>query len=386
MNDRSTAAPGPLTMTVGRITLRLVTARLAHPFENRWQRYHTWTKLQVEVDGSADGREDTGLAECSAMETPFYNYETIETAWYVIERFLGPMLLEAGTTDPLTCMRLWREVNGHEEAKAAVETALWDLQARLRGRPLCEELGGSVRPVPAGATVGIEPTVGELVESVGRAVRAGYRRVRLKVRPGWDAEPVREVLRAFPDLPLIADANAAYDESHLGTLQRLDGLGLLALEQPFPRHLLDTTAELQRRIATPVCLDEQVHSLRELREAAERGACRMVNIKAGRVGGLGRAVRIHDFCASAGIPAFVGAKWDQGIARWTNIALATLPHMTHPSDVGPSDSYYLDDGAEPRVTFDTPGWVLPSGRPGTGARPTGTLTTERQTELTKGVR
>lgn len=374
----------PLAMAVERVRLRLVTARLTHPFENRWQRYHTWTKLQVEVEGGAGDGTAVGRAECSAMETPFYNYETIETAWYVIERFLAPMLLEAGSSDPVACMRLWREVNGHEEAKAAVETALWDLQAKLRGRPLCEELGGSVRPVPAGATLGIEPTIDELVAGVARVARDGYRRVRLKIMPGWDVDPVREVIAAFPDLPVIADANAAYDETALDHLTGLDDLGMLALEQPFPRHLLHTTAELQERVRTPVCLDEQVHSLREVREAADLGACRMVNIKAGRVGGLGEAVRVHDFCADAGIPTFVGAKWDQGVARWTNIALATLPNMTEPSDVGTSDTYYLDDGAEPRVVFDTPGWVLPGTRPGSGAEPTGTLTVERETELTKG--
>ncbi|WP_079277840.1 o-succinylbenzoate synthase [Streptomyces sp. CB03234] len=368
-------------MNVDRVALRLVTARLARPFENRWQRYHTWTKLIVEVDG--DG--GTGRAECTAMETPFYNYETIVTAWYVIEEYLGPMLLAADDCDPHSCMRLWREVNGHEEAKGALETALWDLQARLRGRPLCEELGGSVRPVPVGATAGIEPTIDELLENVANAVRTGYQRVRLKIQPGWDTDPVREVRAAFPELPVIADANAAYDESHVEHLTTLDELGLLALEQPFPRHLLPTTAELQHRLETAVCLDEQVHSLRETQDAVRLGACRMVNIKTGRVGGLGESVRVHDFCAGEGIPTFVGGKWDQGIGRWTNLALATLPNMTLASDVGPSDTYYDDDGAWPRLAFHEPGWVRPLPGPGTGAEPTGTLKVEREKELTKGV-
>jgi len=366
-------------MKIDRITLRFVTARLTRPFENRWQRYHTWTKLVVEVTGE----DATGRAECSAMETPFYNYETIVTAWYVIEEYLGPMLLTAGEADPETCLALWRDVDGHEEAKGAVETALWDLRARLHGRPLCEELGGSVRPVPAGATAGIEPTIDELLENVADNVRTGYRRVRLKIKPGWDTEPLREVAAAFPDLPVIADANAAYDESHVDHLQRLDSLGLLALEQPFPRHLLTASAELQRRIDTPICLDEQVHSLREIQQAVRLGAGRMANIKTGRVGGLGEAVAIHDFCAAEGIPTFVGAKWDQGIGRWTNLAMATLPNMTLPSDVGPSDTYYTDDGAEPRLVFQEPGWVVPRGEPGSGVHPTGTLKVEREKELTK---
>lgn len=384
MTDRHADPDEREPLTIERIGLRFVTARLNRPFENRWQRYHTWTKLVVEVEGGTERSGGVGRAECTAMETPFYNYETIETAWYVIESYLGPMLLQAGTTTPESCMAIWREVNGHEEAKGAVESALWDLRARLNGRPLCEELGGSVRPVPVGTTAGIEPTIAELVDNIANRVREGYQRARIKIKPGWDLEPVRAVREAFPRLPLIADANAAYDESHLDDLVALDGLGLRALEQPFPRHLLESTAELQHRIDTAICLDEQVHSVREIREAARLGACRMANIKTGRVGGLGESVRIHDFCAEAGIPTFVGGKWDQGIGRWTNLALATLPNMTEASDVGPSGTYYDDDGAQPRLAFDTPGWVKPVDRPGTGVEPTGTLTTERYRDLVKG--
>ncbi len=384
MDTRYDELTGEPVLAVERVSLRLVTARLNRPFENRWQRYHTWTKLVVEVEGGTGEASGTGRAECTAMETPFYNYETIETAWYVIECFLGPMLLDAGGATTRSCMDLWREVNGHEEAKGALETALWDLRARLNGRPLCEELGGSVRPVPVGTTAGIEPTIDELVENIAARQRQGYRRARIKIRPGWDVEPVKAVRVAFPDLPLIADANAAYDESHLDHLVGLDGLGLTALEQPFPRHLLGSTAALQHRLNTAICLDEQVHSVREMREAARLGACRMANIKTGRVGGLGESVRVHDFCAQEGIPTFVGGKWDQGIGRWTNLALATLPNMTEASDVGPSDTYYDDDGAEPRLAFDAPGWVKPLARPGTGVEPTGTLRTERYLELTKG--
>jgi o-succinylbenzoate synthase len=364
-------------VNVERITLRLVTAELTRPFENRWQRYHTWTKLLIEAE--SDGR--VGIAECTAMETPFYNYETIETAWYIIDQYLGPAVLGAEDVEPADTRGLWRDVDGHEEAKGGLETALWDLRARLAGRPLCEEIGGSLRPVPVGATAGIEDSVDELLENVGRARDAGFQRVRLKIRPGWDIEPVREVRAAFPDLPVIADANAAYRESDLEQLTALDSFGLLAIEQPFPRHLLEVTADLQRRIDSAVCLDESVHSLRETQQAERLGACRMANIKTGRVGGLGESIRIHDFCASAGIPTFVGGKWDHGIGRWTNVALATLPNMTLPSDVGPSDAYYVDDGARPRLAFQRPGWVSPLDAPGTGARPTGALKVARETDV-----
>jgi len=349
---------------IDRIVLRFVTATLTRPFENRWQRYHTWTKLVVEVDAGGV----SGFSECAAMETPFYNYETIETAWYITEEYLAPALLRAQTTDPAAAQQEWADVNGHEEAKGGLEGALWDLRARQAGQPLCEALGGAVRPVPVGATAGIEPTIDELLANVSRMRDTGYQRVRVKIRPGWDIEPLREIHGAFPDLPIVADANAAYAEEHLDLLTGLDAFELMAIEQPFPRYLLETTAALQARVYTPVCLDEQIHSVREMRQACRLKAGRMANVKIGRVGGLGEAIRIHDFCQHEGIPLFVGGKWEQGLGRWCALALATLPNMTLPSDVGPSRQYYLDDGAEPKLEFVEPGWVTPTDRPGLGVR------------------
>lgn len=350
-------------MIVDRVVLRFVTATLTRPFENRWQRYTGWTKLVVQVD--ADGL--SGFGECAAMETPFYNYETIETAWHITEKYLAPMLLAERTADPDLAQAAWIDVNGHEEAKGGLESALWDLRARRAGRPLCAELGGSVRPVPVGATAGIEPTLDELLANVGRIADAGFRRVRIKIRPGWDVEPLREVRSAFPQLPVVADANAAYAEEDLDALAELDKFELMALEQPFPRHLMDSSVALQGWLATPICLDEQVHSLREMRAAHRVGAGRMANIKVGRVGGLSEAVRIHDFCHAEGIGVFVGGKWDHGIGRWCALALATLPGMTLPSDVGPARLYYPDDGVQPRLDFTEPGWAVPVDAPGLGA-------------------
>lgn len=369
-------------MAIERIVLRLVKCTLTQPFENRWQRYHTWTKLVVEVDAGGV----SGFGECAAMETPFYNYETIETAWYITEQYLAPALLQAGTADPAEAHRAWRDVNGHEEAKGGVEAALWDLRARLAGRPLCVELGGAVRRVPVGATAGIEPTVDALLTNVGRIRDSGFRRVRIKIRPGWDTVPLREIRAAFPELPVVADANGAYGEEHLDALARLDDLELMALEQPFPRYLLETTAALQARLATPICLDEQVHSLREMEQAQRCKAGRQANIKIGRVGGLAEALRIHDFCRSEGVDLFVGGKWEQGLGRWCAVALATLPGMTLPSDVGPSRDYYLDDAAAPRLDFVAPGWAQPSQRPGLGAELTGTAEVTRFHELTEAPR
>lgn len=349
-------------MVIDRIVLRLVRTELTRPFENRWQRYHTWTKLILQVDGEGT----SGFSECAAMETPFYNYETIETAWFITERYLAPMLLREQTTDPAGAQQAWADVNGHEEAKAGLEGALWDLRARQAGRPLCSELGGSVRPVPVGATAGIEPTLDELLSHIAAVRDAGFRRVRVKIRPGWDAEPLRAIHASFPDLPVIADANAAYGEDDIAALSSFDEFQLMAIEQPFPRDLLDCSAALQSRLITPICLDEQVHSVREMRRASQLKAGRMVNLKVGRVGGLAEAVRIHDFCRDEGMDVFIGGKWDQGLGRWAALALATLPGVTLPSDVGPSHHYYRHDGVDHALEFTRPGWVTPTTRPGLG--------------------
>lgn len=349
-------------MVIDGIILRLVRATLTRPFENRWQRYHAWTKLVVEVISEGV----SGFSECAAMETPFYNYETIETAWFITERYLAPILLKEQTTDPAAAQLAWADVNGHQEAKAGVEGALWDVRARQAGRPLCAELGGSVRPVPVGATAGIEATMDDLLAHIGSIQDAGFRRVRLKIRPGWDIEPLREIHAAFPTLPVIADANAAYEEEHLDLLSQVDEFELMALEQPFRRDLIDSSAALQARLITPICLDEQIHSVREMQQACRIKAGRMINVKVGRVGGLGEAVRIHDFCRDEGIGLFVGGKWDQGLGRWCALALATLPGVTLPSDVGPSRHYYVDDGVDHPLEWTEPGWVTPSDRPGLG--------------------
>ncbi|MFI1972829.1 o-succinylbenzoate synthase [Streptomyces cinnamoneus] len=349
-------------MRAERVSLLMTRAPLARPFENRWQRFESWTKVLVRVE--AGGL--TGLGECTAMETPYYNYETTETAWHVLERYLIPLVLRSGTTDPEAAARAWAHVNGHEEAKAALECALWDLRAKAAGVPLGVALGGERATVPVGATVGIEPTIDALVDAVARAHEAGYARVRIKIRQGWDVEPVKAVRSALPDVPLIADANAAYGAEDLPHLRALDGLGLLALEQPLKSRLIAESAALQASLATPVCLDESVKSLADVRQALDAGACRAVNVKAGRVGGLAEARRIHDACRDHGVPAFVGAKYDFGVGRWTNIALGTLANMTLPSDVGPTARYYRDDGTTPQVCFVSPGRVAPRPAPGLG--------------------
>jgi O-succinylbenzoate synthase len=357
-------------MRPDRIVLRMVKAKLSAPFENRWQRFEEWTKVLVQADAGSL----SGFGECTAMETPYYNYETIETAWHLLERYLVPLALDG---------RDWSHINGHEEAKGALDCALADLRAREAGRPLCDQIGGQVRPVRAAATVGIMPSHSALADAVDSARVAGYGRVRIKIRPGWDLGPVRIIRAAFPEMPLIADANAAYGPGDLEHLRRLDGLGLLALEQPFGHSMIDLTAELAASMDTAICLDESIKSVADAERAIAARACRIVNIKIGRAGGLAEAVRIHDLCRDHGIVNFTGAKYELGLGRWTNLALATLPNMTLPSDVGPSRRYYVDDGASPTLEFARPGWVEPLSAPGIGAAPNGGVCTEREISISR---
>lgn len=349
-------------MRIDAVVLRLVRATLRNPFENRWQRYEKWTKLIVEVRGEGA----VGLSECSAMETPFYSYETIETAWYVLEQYLCPMLLAQSFTSLAELRSRWELVCGHEEAKGAIECAVWELLARVAGQPLHRQLGGDARRVTAGATVGIQSSPDELVLRVAEAHADGYGRVRIKIRPGWDAIPVAAVRASLPHVPLMADANGAYGADDLDHLTAFDRFGLLALEQPFPRGLEHVSAELQSRLSTPIALDESIGSADDVQRMVKLGSGRIVNVKIGRVGGLDEAKKVHDVCADQGVPTFVGAKWDLGVARWTNIALATLPNMTLPSDVGASDRYYVDDIVSIPVAVSGPGLVEPLSGAGIG--------------------
>lgn len=362
---------------VERLTLRWVRAELAAPFSNRWQTIREWTKLLVAAE--ADG--ETGYGECTAMQTPYYSYETIDTAWHLIETYLAPLLFAAEDHDPRAVPGLWAHISGHEEAKAAVECALWDLRARLDRTPLCAAIGGAVRDVPTGGTVSLTEDVDSLIAAVAAHHERGDARVRVKIRPGWDVVPVRALRAALPHVPIIADANAAYRATDMDLLRAVAAAGPLAIEQPFIREHLPANAELQARVEVPVCLDESVRSFDEAEVAVAMNACRAMNVKVGRVGGIGEALRVHDLCAEAGIATFVGAKYDFGVGRWTNLALATLPNMTWASDCAPTAHYYAEDGVDTALTYSTSRHVRPLDAPGVGVRPTGALVTVRETEL-----
>jgi o-succinylbenzoate synthase len=363
MTVRPVASPGQVArVRIERVHLRLVRLPLVRSFETSVGRTDDRPFLLVTV--SADGV--TGWGECVAEARPFYSAETNETAWHVLREFLVPMLCAGPIEGPGDLAARFAPVRGHPMAKAALEMATWDLWAKRAGEPLWRLLGGSGRPVPSGVSIGIQASLEALVERVGQERAAGYRRVKIKIKPGWDLRAVEAVRRAHPDVPLMVDANAAYtlaDAEHLATL---DAARLLMIEQPLHHEDVRDHAALQARLSTPVCLDESIHSARRAVEALALGACRVVNIKPGRVGGHGEARQVHDACARHGVPVWAGGMLESGIGRAHNLHLATLPNYTLPGDIAASRRYYDPDLIDPPIDVSADGTVVVPPGPGIG--------------------
>lgn len=315
----------------------------------------------------ADGVE--GWSECVAGEAPGYSYETTETAWHVLSEWLLPALVGAEVEDgrrldPAPWLR------GHPMARASVEMAGWDLEAKRRGVSLAELLGG--RPgaaVPVGVSIGIQKTNAALLEKVEQYLHEGYRKIKVKIKPGRDVEALRSVRERFDDAPVMADANSAYRwPDDLERLREMDEFGLMMIEQPLGHEDLLDHAELQRRIDTPVCLDESVRSPDDARLALHLAAGSIVNIKPGRVGGLGASVAIHDACRAAGWPVWCGGMLESGIGRAHNIALASLPGFSVPGDISGSKRYWTEDIVHPEFEMQDGLMAVPAG-PGIGVTP-----------------
>jgi O-succinylbenzoate synthase len=309
-----------------------------------------------------------GWGECVAMEEPLYSSEHVAGAQHVIREFLGPRLLAAPDLDAAAVGPLLAPVKGHPMAKAAVEMAVLDAELRAAGRSFAEHLGAVREAVDCGVSVGIADSIGALLDMVAGYLDDGYRRVKLKIEPGWDVEPVRAVRERFgDDLLLQVDGNCAYTPADAAHLARLDAFGLLLIEQPLAEDDVRGHAALARRIRTPVCLDESITSARAAADAIALGACTIVNIKPGRVGGYLEARRVHDVCAAQGVPVWCGGMLETGLGRAGNVALAALPNFTLPGDTSASARYFHRD--------ITPPFVLEDGRlrvptgPGLGVAP-----------------
>jgi O-succinylbenzoate synthase len=330
------------------VRMRRLRMPLVAPFRTSFGAIAERDVLLLEAVTSAGA----GWGECVALAEPLYSAEYLDGAEHVIREHLLPRLFARPSLTAALVAEALRPVAGHPMAKAAVEMAVLDAELRARGESFAEHLGAVRDRVDCGVSVGIHETVDRLLEAVEGYVAQGYRRVKLKIEPGWDVEPARAVRERFPDLPLQVDANAAYSLADARHLARLDDLDLLLIEQPLPDDQVLAHAELARRVRTPICLDESITSAAGAAAAIGLGACSVVNVKPGRVGGYLEARRVHDVCQALHVPVWCGGMLETGLGRAGNLALAALPGFTLPGDTSASDRYYHRDLTEPFVMED----------------------------------
>jgi O-succinylbenzoate synthase len=351
-------------MKIEAITLREIHMPLVHFFETSFGRTYSRRILLVTVH--CEGVE--GWGECVAGEDPFYSSEWIESAWPTLTRYLIPALLGQSIESARECPALFAKVRSHRMAKAALENALWDAEATERQQPLWKLLGGTRRQIPCGVSIGIQDSVEQLLEKIQTELAAGYRRIKIKVKPGWDMNVLERVRARWADITLSCDANSAYTLDQVEHLRRFDQFNLLMIEQPLWHDDTYYHARLQKQLRTAICLDESIVSARSAAFAAEIGACRIVNIKVGRVGGFSEALSVHDVCQSHNIPVWCGGMLETGIGRAHNIALSTLPNFRLPGDVSASKRYWKEDIIDPEVEVSPQGMIAVGDQPGTGYR------------------
>jgi O-succinylbenzoate synthase len=344
-------------------------------FETSFGRSYDRAFLLVRLTG--DGHE--GWGEAVAEANPYYSSETTETAWHIITAFIAPRVLGATFAHPRDIFPALRGIRGHNMAKAGVEMAAWDLYARSLGQPLSRVLGGTRLRIASGVSVGIQDSLDELRSKIDRELSAGYQRIKIKVKPGWDLEAVEMVRRHFGAVPLMVDANAAYTLADAPHLARLDAHALMMIEQPLDYDDVSDHVELQRAITTPICLDDSIHTVRIARDAIRMGACKIINIKPGRVGGHLESIRLHDLCAENGIPVWHGGMLETGIGRAHNIHLASLPNFSLPGDIAASKRYYQPDLIEPAIEVAPDGTIAVPDAAGIGV----TIVAERVDRATE---
>ena len=351
-------------MKIEAITFREIQLPLVHFFETSFARVYSRRIVLVTVH--CEGVD--GWGECVAGEDPYYSAEWIETAWPTLKHYLGPAILGQNLLSARECVSLFARIRGHRMAKAAVENALWDAEARQNNEPLWKLLGGTLREIACGVSIGIQDTVEQLLEKIQVELGAGYRRIKVKVKPGWDVNVLERIRSRWPDILLSCDANSAYRLDQLEHLRGFDQFHLLMIEQPLWNDDIYYHARLQRELRTAICLDESIRHARDAAAAVESGACRIINVKVGRVGGFSEAIKVHDVCRAHNIPVWCGGMLESGVGRVHNIALSTLPNFRLPGDVSASKRYWKEDIIEPEVNVSSQGLIAVSDQPGTGYR------------------
>jgi o-succinylbenzoate synthase len=341
-------------INIDAIHLREINMPLAHPFETSFGLTTTRRILLVELE--SEGL--TAWGECVAGEHPYFSDEMIDTAWIITESELAPRLLEADLEGGGSCPPLFKQVRGHRMAKAALENAVWDLEAQFKRVSLAELLGGTRSVIPCGVSIGIQPSLETLMDKIAKELAAGYQRIKLKCKPGWDTSVFEAVRKRWPSITLSCDANSAYRMKDLDHIASWDQFSLLMIEQPLWYDDFYFHSMLQKRLDTAICLDESIRNRRDALAAIDMESCRIINIKVGRVGGFSEAIAVHNAAAERGIPVWCGGMLETGIGRSHNIALSSLPNFSLPGDVSASSRYWSQDIIEPEVTVSPLGEIV----------------------------
>ena len=358
-------------MKIDQVELYHISLPLVHPFQTSFDIERERECLLVTIHGEGL----TGWGECVATARPGFSYETVTTAWHILTGFIVPAILGQTISTPRDAIERHRWIRGHPMAKATLEAAVWDLLAQAQSTSLADMLappGHYDAPhrekVTVGVSVGVQPTMDDLLTRIQRFVDQGYRRIKIKIKPGWDLETVRAVRGRFPDLPLMVDANSAYQLADAPLFEAMDEYNLLMIEQPLAYDDIVDHAKLQARLVTPLCLDESITSPAHARWALEIDACRIINIKVGRVGGLTAAREIHDLARAQGVPVWCGGMLETGVGRAANVAIASLPGYTLPGDLSATARYYDPDVADPPFVLNADSTLTVPTGPGIGVQ------------------
>jgi len=349
-------------MKIEAFTIREIQMPLVHFFETSFGR--TTGRRILLVTAHCEGIN--GWAECVAGENPFYSPEWIETAWPTMIEYFVPALVGRSLAQARESVVHMNPVRGHRMAKAAVENALWDAEAKQKQQPLWKLLGGTRREIACGVSIGIQDSIEQLLDKIAIEVAAGYRRIKVKVKPGWDVSVLERIRSRWPDILLSCDANSAYRLDQVEHLRKFDQFNLLMVEQPLWNDDIYFHGRLQKQLNTKICLDESIRNARDAEAAVDLGACGIINIKVGRVGGFTEAKSIHDVCQSRGIPVWCGGMLESGVGRMHNVALSTLPNFRLPGDVSASKRYWKEDIIDPEVEVSPEGMITVRDEPGTG--------------------
>lgn len=336
-------------MKITEVRLRHLNMDLVAPFTTSFGTFLDKEFILVEVK---NGEGLSGWAESVAFSAPWYNEETIKTNWTMLEDFLIPLVLDNEIEHPRDVSDMFSHIRKNNMAKSAIEGAIWDLYAKEKNIPLSMALGGELEKIDVGISIGIQKTVPELLAKIEAGLKNGYKRIKMKIQPGWDVDVIKEVRNRYPEIPIMADANSAYRLKDIELLKQLDQFDLMMIEQPLSSDDIVDHATLQAEIKTPICLDESIHSVEDARKALELGSCKIINIKIGRVGGLTEAMKIHELCKERNVPVWCGGMLESGVGRAHNIALTTLDNFTMPGDTAASANYWHKDIIQPEVTVN----------------------------------